>query len=264
MRGRVCGAASRRGDGDDEVWDSAGEESWVDWVGAVDCAASGEGFAWVEAEALEGCGCGDCEWREGELYCCGCEGVDGAQPARKLRTERIDVWLLHEVTSDDLRDSDALLRLLEDLVAAGTIGAFGVGSERKKTETLAIKRPKFCGVMQFEWSVMDRPVQGLAGFRIHHRALTDNFRELHAGLVGDKARCAEWSRTVDADLADGAVLASLMLKAALVENPESVILFSSKKPEHIRSNVRDLLVMRRLRPRRRSFTAGAGGGEGAA
>jgi D-threo-aldose 1-dehydrogenase len=155
----------------------------------------------------------------------------------ELKTDRIDVWLLHEVTSDDLRDSDELLRLLEDSVAAGTIGAFGVGSEREKVETLAIKRPKFCAVMQFEWSVIDRPVLGLAGFRMHHRALTDNFRGLRARLVGDRARCAEWSDAVGADLADSGVLASLMLKAALVENPESVILFSSKRPEHIRRNV---------------------------
>src|ERR1039457_6717948 len=39
----------------------------------------------------------------------------------ELRTDRIDVWLLHEVTAEDLRD-EGLLRLLEDSVAAGTIG----------------------------------------------------------------------------------------------------------------------------------------------
>ncbi len=156
---------------------------------------------------------------------------------RELRTERIDVWLLHEVTADDLRDGDELLRMLEDSVAAGTIGAFGVGSEREKVETLAIKWAKFCGVTQFEWSVMDAPVPAMQGFRIHHRALTDNFRALHEGFVGDKERCALWSAEVGADLADKGVLAALMLKASLVENPESVILFSSKDPCHIRRNV---------------------------
>ncbi len=54
---------------------------------------------------------------------------------RELRTERIDVWLLHEVTADDLRD-EKLLQLLENCVAAGTIGMFGAGSERVKIEAL--------------------------------------------------------------------------------------------------------------------------------
>ena len=159
---------------------------------------------------------------------------------RELRTDHIDVWLLHEVTADDLRDDAAeegLLRMLQDSVAAGTIGTFGVGSERERVRTLAIKRPQFCRTMQFEWSVLDAPVPVLPGFRIHHRALTDNFRALHVGLLEDKARCSQWSQTVGADLADRDVLASLMLKAALVENPASLILFSSKNAAHIRRNV---------------------------
>ena len=160
---------------------------------------------------------------------------------RELRTERIDVWLLHEVTADDLRDDakdEGLLRLLEDSVATGTIGTFGVGSERRKVETLALKRPRFCRTMQIEWSVMDVPVPSrMEGFRIHHRALTDNFRDLYERLLADKVRTPRWSEVVGADLLDRGVLASLMLKAALVENPESVILFSSKSAEHIRRNV---------------------------
>ena len=156
---------------------------------------------------------------------------------RELRTERVDLWLLHEVTADVLRNSDDLLQFLQDSVAAGKIGAFGVGSERSRVETLAIKRPKFCGVMQFEWSVLDRPVVGLSGFRIHHRALTDNFRSLHNGLLADKARCEQWSREVSANLADRETLAGLMLKASLVENPQSVVLFSSKSPQHMKNNV---------------------------
>jgi D-threo-aldose 1-dehydrogenase len=160
---------------------------------------------------------------------------------KQLRTDRIDIWLLHEVTADDLRDDakdERLLRLLEDSVAAGTIGAFGVGSERRKVETLLLKRPNFCGTVQFEWSAMDVPVPvRMQGFRIHHQTLTGNFRALHERLTQDKLRCADWSQAVGADLADGGALASLMLKAALTENPASVILVSTKSPQHMRRNV---------------------------
>ncbi|HEX9198891.1 MAG TPA: aldo/keto reductase [Acidobacteriaceae bacterium] len=154
----------------------------------------------------------------------------------ELRTDRIDVWLLHEVTAEDLRD-DGLLRLLEDSVAAGTIGTFGVGSGREKLSALLAARPDYCRTVQFEWSVLDPPVVAAKSFRIHHRALTDHFRELHAGFVQNKIRSARWSEKVGADLCDREVLASLMLKAALVENPQSVILFSSKSVAHMWVNV---------------------------
>ena len=74
-------------------------------------------------------------------------------------------------------------------------------------------------------------------FRIHHRALTNNFRSLHQALLADKDRCQRWSQSTGADLADPEVLANLMLKAALVFNPASIILFSSKNPAHIQANV---------------------------
>jgi D-threo-aldose 1-dehydrogenase len=155
----------------------------------------------------------------------------------ELRTDRIDVWLLHEITADDLRDEE-LLRLLEHSVAAGTIGAFGVGSEREKIGMLLAARPEYCGTVQFEWSVLDAPVPAMKSFRIHHRALSENFRSLRASIEQDKARAVRWSEKVGADLADREVLASLMLKAALVENPESVILFSSKSAVHMQHNVK--------------------------
>jgi aryl-alcohol dehydrogenase-like predicted oxidoreductase len=162
------------------------------------------------------------------------ESLEGS--LRELRTDRIDVWLLHEVTAEDLRD-EGLLRLLEDAVAMGTIGTFGVGSGREKLAALMAECPEYCRTVQFEWSVMDAPVPAMTSFRIHHRALTENFRELYSGLVQDKARAKRWSDEVGLDLGRREVLAGLMLKAALVENPKSPILFSSKSPVHMRVNV---------------------------
>ena len=154
---------------------------------------------------------------------------------RELRTERIDLLLLHEAEAPDLRD-DALLRLLEDLVAAGTIGSFGVGSSSDKMADLLRERPAFCGVLQFEWSVLD-PVRAMPAFTLHHRALTDNFRALHAALAADAKLSRRWSEAVGAEVAQREVLAALMLKASLELNPASVILFSSRDAAHIRRNV---------------------------
>jgi D-threo-aldose 1-dehydrogenase len=155
---------------------------------------------------------------------------------RALRVERINVWLLHEAEAQDLGD-DALLRLLEDSVANGTIGTFGVGSEAGKVAELQRLRPEYCRTLQYEWSILDGRAATAAAFRIHHRALTDNFRLLHAALLDRPETCRRWSDEVQADLSQADTLAGLMLKAALVMNPESVILFSSKRLDHIRANV---------------------------
>jgi D-threo-aldose 1-dehydrogenase len=152
-----------------------------------------------------------------------------------LRVERIDVWLLHEVEACDLTD-DRLLRLMEDMVAAGRIGTFGVGSGAAKIPSLVAEKPEYCPVLQFEWSVMDGPVAS-GEFRIHHGALSENVRALDEALRSDPTRCRRWKQYCDADVADAGVLAKLMLKASLVCNPESVILFSSKRPQNIQDNV---------------------------
>jgi D-threo-aldose 1-dehydrogenase len=154
-----------------------------------------------------------------------------------LRVGCIDIWLLHEVESQDLAD-DGLLRLLEDMVAAGKVGTFGIGSEAGKVAKLLELRPEYCQTLQYEWSVLDPEVTGGTAFRIHHRALTNHFRELHAALVANPGTCKRWSESVGLDLNSAEMLASLMLKASLVMNPESVILFSSKRREHIEENVR--------------------------
>jgi aryl-alcohol dehydrogenase-like predicted oxidoreductase len=154
----------------------------------------------------------------------------------ELRTDHIDCWLLHEVEPEELRD-DSLLRFLEQCVASGKIGTFGTGSGRDKVQRLKAEAPAYCRVMQFEWSVLDPVLPADSSFRIHHRALTSLFPQLHAKFVAESDLCRNWSSRVGADLADKHALAALMLKASLSLNPTSVILFSSKNPEHIQRNV---------------------------
>jgi D-threo-aldose 1-dehydrogenase len=156
---------------------------------------------------------------------------------RELRTERLDLLLLHEAEAADLGD-DALLRFLEDAVRAGIIGAFGCGSSADKVPALLAHKPRFCPVLQFEWSVLDKPLESIPGFRLHHRALTANFAELRDALGRDTEARQRWSQEAGADLQAPGMLAALMLKAALVLNPDSIILVSSRDPGHITRNVR--------------------------
>jgi D-threo-aldose 1-dehydrogenase len=153
-----------------------------------------------------------------------------------LRTNHIDLWLLHEVTAADLQD-DTLLSLLQSEVKKGTIGAFGIGSSTDKIPALLASRPAYCRTLQYEWSILDAPIQLSASFRIHHRALTTNFRGLQTALIKNQPLCQRWSTLTNTDLSNPETLAHLMLKAALVMNPTSIILFSSKNPAHIQANV---------------------------
>lgn len=158
-----------------------------------------------------------------------------------LRCERIDVWLLHDVTASDLPEksaqTDDLLEFLQQSANAGQIGTFGVGTDRSQIAPLLALHPAFCPVTQYEWSVFNPVPAETYAFRIHHRALTSNFRALHADLAENAERCHRWSQITGADLANPIVLARLLLKAALEVNPASIILFSSKSPAHIQANV---------------------------
>jgi D-threo-aldose 1-dehydrogenase len=158
-----------------------------------------------------------------------------------LRTDRIDLWLLHEASAADLQD-DALLDLLEEEIKKTTIGTFGIGSTSSKIPALLAEKPAYCRVLQYEWSVLDPildavPPSPQVQFRIHHRALTTNFRSLHRALARNKRLCHLWSASTNFDLSNPRDLARIMLKASLVMHPASVILFSSKDPQHIHSNV---------------------------
>jgi D-threo-aldose 1-dehydrogenase len=158
-----------------------------------------------------------------------------------LRIDHIDLWLLHEASAADLQD-DTLLDLLEEEVRKNTIGTFGIGSAASKIPALLAERPAYCRTLQYEWSVLDPIIEAkslspLKQFRIHHRALTTNFSTLHRALTHNKGLCKRWSASTNVDLSNSGDLARLMLKASLVMNPASVILFSSKDPRHIHSNV---------------------------
>ncbi len=155
----------------------------------------------------------------------------------QLRTDRLDLLLLHEAEAADLTD-DNLLRLLQTFVQEGKIGAFGCGSSADKIPALLADRPGYCPVLQFEWSVLDKPLGPITAFTLHHRSLTANFAELSTALQQDPSRRQRWSAEIGADLAQPGTLASLMLKAALVHNPDSIILVSSRNRHHIDENVR--------------------------
>ena len=159
---------------------------------------------------------------------------------RELHTDHIDLWLLHEVDAGDLAQQpgvDKLFQTLESAVSSGKVGSFGIASGREKVPALLATHPAFCPVAQYEWSVLDPAIGPTAYMRLHHRAISEPFQILSAALARRVDIRTEWSRELGADLAQPGELARLMLKAAVELNPACVVLFSSRKPAHMKANV---------------------------
>jgi diketogulonate reductase-like aldo/keto reductase len=156
---------------------------------------------------------------------------------RELGLERVDLWLLHEATVDDLADN-ALLDFLQEQVRQGRIGGFGVGSGAEKLPAIWEQRRAYCPVLQTEWPGFDWDATAYSGaFLVHHRVVQRHLAGLSAILEQDPDRQRRWSSAVDLDLRDRSVLAALLLHTALYLRPEGMVLFSSRSLGHLRADL---------------------------
>ncbi len=157
-----------------------------------------------------------------------------------LRTDYVDILLLHEATALDL--SDDLFGELGRSVEAGKIRSFGVGSEAAKAGEIYRLDRRFCPVLQFEWSVLSGSKPAYPGsFVITHRSLSADFSRLRAWLAGNADAAGTWSRELGLDVANPSILSRLMLAAARDANPEGMTLFSSRRAGNIRANAQLML-----------------------
>ena len=162
-----------------------------------------------------------------------------------LRSDHIDILLLHEAVVSDL--SDELLAELERSVTHGKIRTFGVGSEAAAAADIHRADRRFCPVMQCEWSVLSGAKPAFPGsFVVTHRGLSQNFARLREWLGSNPEIARRWSGELGADIANASVLSDLMLAAARDANHAGITLFSSRNPDHIRRNAQLLLDGSRL------------------
>jgi hypothetical protein len=152
-----------------------------------------------------------------------------------LRTDYIDILLLHEAVVADL--SDDLFDELDRNVATGKIRTFGIGSEAVAAAQIYRAEPRFCRIMQFEWSVLSAEAPRYpASFLITHRGLSENLVRLRAWLAENPQVAQAWSSELSLDVGRASILARLMLSAARAANAEGIVLFSSRSTDNIRAN----------------------------
>jgi D-threo-aldose 1-dehydrogenase len=159
---------------------------------------------------------------------------------RNLRTDYLDLFLLHECAIADVA-SPELLHFLETMKTQGKIRAFGLATGCEESIQIAEALPQLAAVIQIPSSIWDRNVRRLparpAGMTVTHSCLTARFHAFAAELSADGAAAAKWRSLLPVDPLDKNAVAQIFLAHALRENAGGIVLFSSSKSANIRANV---------------------------
>jgi D-threo-aldose 1-dehydrogenase len=153
-----------------------------------------------------------------------------------LGVDHIDLWLLHEVNPEDLLDP-TLLPSMREAVRGGRVGAFGVGATRERISRIVESRPHFAEVVQCEWSASAPYLAFPQSFVLMHGVVQPSMMKLRQWFERNPGAQRLWSEELGRDLSEPKTLASLLLTAALMANPGTVVLFFSRNTDHIRANV---------------------------
>jgi diketogulonate reductase-like aldo/keto reductase len=162
---------------------------------------------------------------------------------RKLQTDCIDIFLLHECELSNC--TDELLRFLEDARSAGKIKTFGIGTSFDQVEAIVIHKPEFCPVVQFKSNIVSQNIHLLRGKKnaseypsnfITHGSF-EPVKEILRRAKVDLAWTARWSKEIQADIADADVVVGLTLQQALHANEGGKILFQSSSLSRVAKNI---------------------------
>src|SRR5258706_6253868 len=176
---------------------------------------------------------------------------------RELRTDYIDILLMHEVSPGQI--TPELVDFLEDATRQGLIRHFGTATTAQETISIRSQGPAIGEIAQFPNSIFENvldefPHQNTA--IITHSSLGLGFRALAKKLQSDRELLTMWSRDLGFNCADLSKVGTLLLYAAMKENSNGIVLFSSLNEKNIRQNAalmseqaaseRQLLVVNRL------------------
>ena len=165
---------------------------------------------------------------------------------RELRTDYLDIFLLHDCTASEA-DSTDLLNLLNDLKREGKIRAFGIGTGIEETINILDRNVGYSDIVQIPSSIFDMNIKKLPPLSHHlivtHSSLTSRFNRLLDRLLSDKQMATEWRSKTKVDPRDTMSMAQLILAHALHSNPNGVVLFFSSNLSNIKANMRMLSEM---------------------
>jgi D-threo-aldose 1-dehydrogenase len=157
---------------------------------------------------------------------------------RNLGTDYIDYFLLHECGPEDLQDD--VIATLEELVLAGKIRRYGLGTGRRQTLQILEQRSGFAGVVQIPDTLADRDTTAFRQLArpplFTHSAVRLGADALERLTPAQRLVLQEWRQAGGASPQPD-TLAPLLLGVALARNPDGCVLFSTSRPERLRRNV---------------------------
>jgi len=157
---------------------------------------------------------------------------------REMRTDYVDLFLVHEGSLDHARN-DELLRFLDDQIARGTVRAYGMATNHAGLTGDAGVFPRSMSVFQFENDAARRQRQAIRG--LGDRAVITHTALYPLGAIADAARlrprvAAEFKARTGLDLERREQVAPLLLQFAATDNADGVVLFGTTSIEHLRTN----------------------------
>ncbi len=146
---------------------------------------------------------------------------------RALGTDYVDFFLAHQASIAALPDED-LIGGLEVAQGEGKIRAFGVATDFDQLPSVLQQRPQLSRVVQFDSDLARQTVAGVVG---------DDRLVITYGFIGRAImQCRERLPSLD-HVADDE-LGGLLLRAAVLANPNGIVLMQSRSIRRIESNVR--------------------------
>lgn len=158
---------------------------------------------------------------------------------KRLRTDYIDMLLLHEVSEADI--TDELLLFLERCKKEGVCRSYGVASTYEKICGIEERygKVKF-DVVQYSWSALDHSYRFPfdASAHITHRALARAYSPIKSWLDASPRVADRLSERVGLDFRSPDSLSYALVCAAIYRNPMGLVLISSRRTERIVENAR--------------------------
>ena len=153
---------------------------------------------------------------------------------RELRTDHVDLLLLHECALEDVRRPE-VQEFAEQTVRQGKARAWGVAPAPDAMLAIAASGAPLGDAAQYDAAL--QPAFTLPPkLTITHSCLGARFQETLARLSQDEPLRDRWSAALGKEATSG-VIAQAFLAHAIRQNPGGLVLFSTTRPERLRSNL---------------------------
>jgi D-threo-aldose 1-dehydrogenase len=152
---------------------------------------------------------------------------------RTLKTDFIDVFLLHDPVGDLITGAPELIDYLDEQRHLGRIRCWGVTGQLSELPRVT-ERLGRATVVQFRDDIFERPLsaEGMPdGTRITYGALARALPVLRRFLARSPGALDMWSARFGMDLRAESSLPRILLSAAFQRNRDGLVLFSTTRPE---------------------------------